>query len=269
MGATLFRSYLFVPATHPARFAKACASGADAVIIDLEDAVSADAKDDARVAARAFFDAGGHALLRVNAVDTAWFAQDMALCASAGVTGIVLPKAESTHELDAVRSALQEPKPVLPIIESAAGMANAASIAAHPQTERLLFGTVDFCLDMNLQGDGEELLFYRSQLVLASRLGGIGMPVDGPALTIQDSEALQRACEHASRIGFGGKLCIHPAQVADVNRCFSPSDAEVAWAVRIVDRAGSGAGAFSLDGKMVDAPVMARAARILSRARAA
>ncbi|SAL30039.1 aldolase [Caballeronia sordidicola] len=269
MDATLIRSYLFVPATHPARFAKAAASGADAVIIDLEDAVSPDAKDDARNAACAFFDAGGHALLRVNAADTAWFAQDMALCASAGVTGIVLPKAEGARELDAVRNALHEAKPVLPIIETAAGIANAGSIAADPQTVRLLFGTVDFCLDLNVQGDGEELLFYRSLLVLASRLGGIDMPVDGPALSIHEPEALQRACEHARRIGFGGKLCIHPAQVADVNRCFSPSDAELEWAARVVDRAGSGAGAFSLDGKMVDAPVIERAARILSRARTA
>ncbi|WP_213762703.1 CoA ester lyase [Caballeronia sp. dw_19] len=269
MDAALTRSYLFVPATHPARFAKAVASGADAVIIDLEDAVSAEAKDDARDAARLFFDAGGQALLRVNAVDTAWFTQDMALCASTGVTGIVLPKAEGRQELDAVQSALHAPKPLLPIIETAAGIANAKSIAGHPQTARLLFGTVDFCLDLNLQGDGEELLFYRSQLVLASRLANIGTPVDGPALSIHEPDALQRACEHARRVGFGGKLCIHPAQVADVNRWFSPSDAEVEWASRIVDRAESGAGAFSLDGKMVDAPVIERAARILSRARAA
>ncbi|MFP6556743.1 CoA ester lyase [Paraburkholderia sp. B3] len=261
------RSCLFVPATHPERFGKALRSGADGVIVDLEDAVAPSAKAEAREAVRAWTDAGARALVRVNAPGSAWFDDDMALCDRPGVLGIVLPKVGEPDDLAQASNRLREPRPFFPLIESASGMANVERIAAWPGVARLMFGTVDFAADLDLQGDEEALLYFRSRLVLASRVAGIGAPLDGPSLEFRDAHAMRRASEHARRLGFGGKLCIHPAQVPVVNRAFTPGEEECAWAERIVEGARHGDGVFTVDGQMVDAPVIARAQRILARAR--
>jgi citrate lyase subunit beta/citryl-CoA lyase len=257
------RSFLFVPGNRPERFAKAVNSGADAVIIDLEDAVAVEEKAAARAACRAFLESGGSTLVRVNGLDTEWSREDLALCSLPGVEGVVLPKAESkTGILDLARQ-LRPATPILPLIETAVGMVNVREIAESPGVLRLLFGTVDFCLDLAIECGGEELDIHRWQLVLTSRAARLQAPVDGVTLDVQQSETLRQATLHARRMGFGGKLCIHPSQAAVVNACFVPTPTELDWARKIVGLASFSDGVFVYEGKMVDAPVIERARRLL------
>ncbi|OYU42861.1 MAG: CoA ester lyase, partial [Burkholderiales bacterium PBB4] len=149
------RSLLFVPGDRPERFAKAHASGADAVILDLEDAVAPAAKAAAREACRQYLAGGGAALLRINALDSGWANDDLELCRLPGVQGVVLPKADSATAV--LAAAQRSGKPVLPLIESAPGLINLREIAAARGVSRLLFGSVDLCLDLGIEGDENEL----------------------------------------------------------------------------------------------------------------
>lgn len=259
------RSYLFVPADRPERFAKAQAAGADAVILDLEDAVSIEAKNAARQHLAEYLAEGGTGIVRINGIETSWWDDDLALCAMPGVQAVILPKANSVDDVAAVRSRLPASVALLPLIETARGMVNAQAIAGAQGVERLVFGTVDFRTELGIDGDDAELLTFRSTLVLASALVGIQAPVDGVTLEIGQADVLQAACDRGRRLGFGAKLCIHPSQVLVVNQAFSPSPAELEWARRVVERAKSSPGAFQLDGKMVDAPVILRAEQLLRR----
>jgi citrate lyase subunit beta/citryl-CoA lyase len=258
-------SYLFVPADRADRFNKALDSGAHVVIVDLEDAVAPERKDTARnTLARWLQDSPDIPVyLRTNGTQTPWFQDDIALCRSPGVRGIVLPKAESAAQVTEVVR-LCHGKPLLPLIETAQGMAAARDIAGTPGVHRLLFGSIDFQADLGIDGDDDALLAFRSELVLASRLGDLAAPVDGVTTALDDPQVIARETARARRLGFGGKLCIHPKQVAAVNAGFMPSDQEVEWAGRVVQaiRASQGA-AVSVDGKMVDAPVVKRAEAIL------
>jgi len=266
MSTRIARSYLYVPGNRPDRFDKACAAGADAVIVDLEDAVPAAEKTSARAAVTSWLSPARAVLVRINAVDTEWFEADLAACDAAGVIGVVLPKAEKIG--DAVVSLCRRRSvALLPLIETAVGMAQASAVASTSCVQRLLFGTIDFQLELGIDGDGDELLAFRSQLVLASRLAGIQAPVDGPCTSWDDADLVTADARRARRLGFGGKLCIHPKQIASVNAAFSPSEAEVAWARKIVDAAKrSGGAAVAVDGKMIDRPVILKAERTLREA---
>ncbi len=258
-------SYLFVPGNRPERFGKALASGADQVILDLEDAVGPGDKVVARDAVRASLDPDYPAAVRINSADSEWFEQDLLLCSLPGVSAVVLPKAA---RVDEVRRVLDAGAPkVLALIESAEGIANAFALAATAGVARLMFGSIDFSVDLGIEGDERELDYFRSQLVLASRLAGIAPPVDGVTTAIDDAALLQAETLRGKRFGFGGKLCIHPKQLATVHAAYLPSNEEVHWAMRVVDaaRAANG-GAVAVDGKMVDRPVMVRAERILQAA---
>lgn len=254
------RSYLFVPATRPERIAKALASGADAVIVDLEDAVAPADKEPARRALSGWLDTHATPVyVRINAADSPWFAGDLALCGRAGIAGIagiVLPKAQWPEDVATVAAVA----PVLPLIESARGIDNVRALAAAPRVQRLLFGAIDFALDLGIADEREALLPYRAQLVLASKLAGLPAPVDG-VTTATDDDALVAADTHyARRLGFGARLCIHPRQVAPVHEAFAATPAEVAWARRVLAAASaSGGGAVQLDGRMIDRPVIAAA----------
>lgn len=260
------RSYLFVPANRPERFAKAHASGADQVIIDLEDAVSEGEKDGARHLLSDYLASGGTGLVRINATQTRWFEDDLRVCLNPGVRGVILPKTERAEQVSLVAGRLPAGVKLLPLIETAAGMASLREIAAAPGVERLIFGTVDFRTELGIEGDDQELLFFRSMLVLASKAAGIAPPVDGVTVSISDAAELRHASERGRRLGFGAKLCIHPSQVPEVNQAYRPSDAQLAWAERVVEGAKSNPGAFQLDGEMVDAPVIARALDLLKQA---
>ncbi|WP_432260903.1 HpcH/HpaI aldolase/citrate lyase family protein [Cupriavidus sp. TMH.W2] len=260
------RTYLFVPASRPERFAKAHASGADVVILDLEDAVADGDKDRAREALFDYLAAGGRGMVRVNGTRTSWFKDDAHLCRMDGVQGVILPKTEQGADIQWIRQHLRPDTPVLPLIETAAGMINVREIAGTHGVARLVFGTVDFRKELGIEGDDQELLFFRSMLVLASKAAGIDAPVDGVTLSISDTAELRRASEQGRRLGFGGKLCIHPSQVPEVNAAYQPSDALLNWARRVLEAAQSRPGAFQLDGAMVDAPVIAHATALLRQA---
>jgi len=261
---TIARSYLFVPGNRPDRFDKACAAGAGAVIIDLEDAVPPGEKSKARMAVEAWVNPARPVVLRINGVETDWFRDDVTCCRMPGVRAILLPKTDAVEHLRRVEELLGESIPILPLIETARGFANALEIARDRAVERLVFGSLDFQIDLGIPGDEEELLYFRSQLVFVSRLAGIQPPVDGITTAIDQPEQLRADTLRARRMGFGGKLCIHPKQIAIVNECFRPSPEEVARARRIVEAAAAANGAaVALDGQMVDRPVIVKAQRIL------
>lgn len=256
------RSYLFVPGDRPERFAKALASGADAVIVDLEDAVAPQAKDQARAALAAWLaQAAPPPIVRINAADTPWFAADLELLRSHEVAAVMLPKAE--RAADIARLPAQD---VLPLVESAAGIDGLREIAHAPRVQRLVFGSIDLQADLGMRADEDELLFFRSQLVLHSRLAGLLPPVDGVSTAIDDADLLVADTQRARRLGFGAKLCIHPRQVEAVHRAFRPSASELAWAQRVLDAAAAAGGAaLALDGQMIDRPVLLRAQRMLDQ----
>lgn len=258
------RSYLFVPADRPERIAKARAAGADAVIVDLEDAVNPDTKTAARTMLARHLDAAQPVWIRVNGPDSEWFRDDVTLCRTPGVAGVVLPKAERVEQVRYLAEQIGDDVPVLALIETARGMWNAHAIAGSAWVERLGFGALDFQLDLGMADDDDALRHFRAQLVLVSRVADILPPVDGVTTALDDATVLRADAERARRLGFGAKLCIHPKQVATVNACFSPSSEEIAWARRIVQAAADTThGAVAVDGKMVDRPILARAQAIL------
>jgi citrate lyase subunit beta / citryl-CoA lyase len=257
------RSYLFVPGNRPERYSKALAAGADAVIIDLEDAVPPHEKSKARQLIADWLTTEQEVLVRVNGPETEWFQDDIQLCHRPGIAGIVLPKAQYIEELAAVTN-ISPAKPILPIIESAIGFTNAGALSRHAGVQRLVFGTIDFQIDLGIDGDNEELLYFRSQLVLTSRLANLQSPVDGVTTDIKDLNVIRQDARHSQKLGFGAKLCIHPVQVAAVNESFSPTVEKVAWAERVLEASQrSGGNPIAIDGAMVDLPVVLQAQAIV------
>jgi citrate lyase subunit beta/citryl-CoA lyase len=233
------------------------------MLIDLEDAVAPADKSIARRSSAQWLEART-AYLRINGADTEWFSEDLALLRLSGLAGVMLAKAESSDAIAAVRQAARSDLPVIALIESARGLWNAMALASSPGVVRLAFGSVDYQLDLGIDGEHEELLAARSQLVLVSRVAGLPAPVDGVTMALDDAEALARDVAYARRLGFGGKLCIHPRQVATVNEGYRPSAAELHWARRVVAAAAqAGDNALRLDGKLVDRPVIERARAML------
>jgi citrate lyase subunit beta / citryl-CoA lyase len=261
-------SFLFVPATRPDRIPKAVASGAHAVIVDLEDAVSPRDKSGAR-AALSEAAVSDPALVRINAVGTEWCDDDLtAIISWPWVQGVVVPKVESDGIVRFVRARLPSNIAVVALVESARAIEDVDRIAAAP-VQRLFFGAVDYTEDIDAANDDDVLAYPRSRLVAASRRHRLPPPVDTPTVVVDDLERVARDAATARRFGFGGKLCIHPSHVPLVNRAFAPSPDEVAWAGRIAEEAArSGEGVFVVDGVMIDAPLVARAERILARASA-
>jgi citrate lyase subunit beta/citryl-CoA lyase len=259
------RSYLFVPGNRPERFEKARASGADAVIFDLEDAVQSQEKPAARDSVLGHMDAARPAFVRINAADTEWFANDVAAIANhPGVAGIVLPKAETREHIEAVLVHAHPALAILPIVESARGFANLTLLCGTQRVKRIVFGTLDFQIDLDVEGDGEELDMFRSQIVLASRLAGLATPVDGVSTVLDDPVVIESEARRGRRFGFGAKLCIHPKQVDAVHRAYAWTAAEQAWAERVLQAVeASGGAAVAVDGKMVDMPVILKARRIV------
>ncbi|SKU53340.1 citrate lyase [Mycobacteroides abscessus subsp. massiliense] len=257
------RSLLFVPGDRPERFAKAVDSGADAIVIDLEDAVAPDAKNVAREAAERWLREGGHAIVRINGSGTQWHADDVALAAACGCP-VMLPKARSASHVSEVVAELPPGTELIALIETAAGVLAAPEICATDGVVRVAFGSIDLAAELGINPEEHESMLYaRSALVTAAAAAGQATPVDGVTTTLNDAGLLLADAARAARLGFGGKLCIHPRQVPAINAQFSPSQDEVAWA-RQVSAAVDG-GASVVDGRMVDKPVVERAARILQR----
>ena len=261
------RSYLFVPGNRPDRFAKACAAGADAVVLDLEDSVAPADKSKARAAVAEWLTAERPVMVRVNTSDSEWFQEDLRLGRRPGIAGVLLPKAERVEEIRTIAEHFGSATPILPQIETARGFRNGVALASTVPVRHLLFGSIDFQLDLGMMADEEELLYFRSQIVLDSRLAGIEPPVDGVTTDIHSEERVRIEAARARRLGFSGKMCIHPKQVPIVNECFTPTAEEEAWARRVVEASAAAPGAaIAVDGKMVDRPVLARAEAILGKA---
>ena len=266
------RTYLFVPGDRPERFDKARASGADAVVLDLEDAVSPARKAAARDAIAAALGGGTRWVVRINDAATPWFSDDLALLAAApaGSVEVMLPKAESPAQVAAVRAVLPA-VPVLALIESALGVLQVDAVAASPGVSRLVFGTLDFALDLDIDitDDPAGLLHAAGRIALASRAAGLAAPVAGVTPEITDDRRLLADLAWARRLGFGAKLCIHPRQVAPLHQALEPDAASLDWARRVLAAVAASPeahGAVQVDGRMVDKPVLRRAEALLARA---
>ncbi|ALG86354.1 HpcH/HpaI aldolase/citrate lyase family protein [Gordonia phthalatica] len=259
---------LFVPGDRPERFEKAAAAGADLVIIDLEDAVAHDNKVAARGNVTEWVATGHQCAVRINAADTGHFAGDVDAIAGLGAT-IMLAKAESPDVVQQVAEI--SGSGVIALIETARGILNAAAIAAVPGVVRLAVGTFDLAAQLGVDPtDHEAMAASRGALVLASAAAGLVGPLDGVTAAVDDPDRISADAGYARRMGFAGKLCIHPKQLAPTIAAFAPTEDEVAWAHRILDAVTeeeeTTGGVAVVDGQMVDKPVYDRAERILQRA---
>jgi citrate lyase beta subunit len=264
------RSLLFVPADDPRKLASAARSQADLVVADLEDSVAAERKNDARVLLSSFARerAEGPALLvRVNGLSSSFIEDDLDALSDLPLTGLVVPKvhAEALSRVELPRV------PIVAMVEDARGLLDAFQIATDPRVARLALGGVDLAAQLGLGAyrDGLELVHARSTVVVASGAAGIPPPVDTPFLRFDDLDGLRAECRLARALGFTGKACIHPSQLAAVAEAFLPSREELDWAADILhafERAGEGgSGVTSHGGSMVDEPVVARARLLLSQ----
>lgn len=260
MNAFDFVAPIFVPGNRPDRFDKAAASGADAIIIDLEDAVPPGEKVSARKALGVKF-TDLPVLVRINGVGTEWHLDDLAVVQDIPIDAVIVPKAELLP-LSKLVGAAPLSNLFVALIETARGLADARSIAALPSVKRLMFGSIDFSADVGCSHTREALLAARAELVLASRLAGKVAPIEGVTTKIDDAALVLDDSRYARELGFGGKLCIHPKQVPHVYSGFQPDVAELVWARKVL---ASGQGATTVDGMMVDEPVRIRARSILAR----
>lgn len=274
------RSLLTVPANRGDLVAKAPRSGPDAVFLDLEDGVPPDAKEAARAdavaAARALVrdHPGLGVFVRVNAIATPWFARDVAEALIPGLTGVVVPKVESAADVGVVVEALAAAGcariGILAGLESAAGVARAEEVLRGP-VRWCYFGAEDFVADLGgvRTESNVEVLYARSQVVLAARLGGVHA-VDQIVADFRDDERYLRDAREARALGYRGKLCIHPAQVALAHSVFTPSADEVDRARRLLaahaDAAARGEATLAFEGEMVDEPMARRARAVLEAA---
>lgn len=270
------RAPLFLPATRLDRLAKAAASGADALIIDLEDAVAASDKDAARQGVLALAAKGpnlGHPtplpplILRINAADTAWYEDDLAAISALPLHAVMLPKAETSASLHCLAGGLNGLISVIALIETTQGLEDARCIAATPGISRLAFGSIDFCADLGCAHHRDILLPVRLELVMASRLAQKPAPFDGVTTQLDDLALTEADARHARDVGMTGKLCIHPKQISAVYRAFAPSEKDIAWAMRVLSLPDQGA--VNMDGEMVDEPVRIRARAILAQVQTA
>jgi citrate lyase subunit beta / citryl-CoA lyase len=277
------RSFLFVPATSDRKIDKAFASAADGVIVDFEDAVAVSEKPAAR-ALLASIVSVPRALpcwVRINAMSTRFCHQDVVAATIPGIAGIILPKVESAAEVMAIDWLMSqiEAQTGLPdrsvglmgIVETARGLVHVDAIAAaSPRLRRLLYGAVDLASDMGVEMDdsGGANAQARFAITRASCAARLEAPVDTAFTDIPNLDELRATSRRARSLGYSGKTCIHPSQIAVVNEVFSVGDAERAWAERVVAEfakaEAQGLAAFKLDGEMIDYPVVERARKLLA-----
>ena len=265
------RSYLFAPGHNAKLLQRVFTAGADAVMLDLEDAVPPEAKETARqLVAAALADTSPDipAWVRVNAARTDWCAADLDAVAERA-HGIRIPKTESADDVAWV--AQRAPgKPIICAIESARGVLAAQEIAGAPGVQYLAMGGVDLRQDLNTTGGNLQTLYVRSHLVLASRAAGIEAPIDSVYPELDDEAGLHEQAEFAKSLGFSGKSAIHPRQLPVLHRVFTPTEREIAWAREVVEAfdAAGGAGLRLPSGEFVDLPVARRARHLLDIAAA-
>jgi citrate lyase subunit beta/citryl-CoA lyase len=278
------RSLLFAPGNHARRVEKALSLDVDAVILDLEDAVAIAEKSAAREAVVAALERPRRGLLyvRVNAIDTQFCYGDLVAVVRSGLDGIILPKVESAAGLATIDWLLAQLErdcglslgdiDLIPIIETARGVQQIdAILAAGARVRRIAFGAGDFTLDVNMAWSRSEteLAHARAVVVTASRASGIDAPLDTVWVDLTDPEGLEASARTALGYGFQGKMCIHPDQIAVVNRVFTPSEGEIAFAERVAaafaNAEAQGSAAIQFDGKFIDYPIVYRAQRVLRK----
>ena len=287
LNTAMIRSVLFVPGNQPDRIDKAAKSAADAVIVDLEDAVPMDEKQAARrFVAEALHRHGDRKLwVRVNGPDTDWIQADIEAAITAGIGGIMVPKLEMPEQVAQIVASIAhqadknaiDPEELffVPLVETALSVENAYRLALsafeRSSNAILAFGAADFTTDLgiNMTTMGTELHYPRARIAVASRAAGIQRPLDTPyMIDIKDREGLKNDALRARDLGFQGKLCVHPLQVEVVNDVFTPSQAEIDFARRALtafeaaEKAGKGA--VQLDGKFIDPPIVERARQIIA-----
>jgi citrate lyase subunit beta/citryl-CoA lyase len=281
---SVYRSFLFTPGNHSRRVEKSLSLAADAVILDLEDAVA----NDEKVATRALVvEALSRprrclAYVRVNALSTDWSYGDIEAVVVAGLDGIVLPKVESASDLHTAEwmiASLERARgltpgaiDLMPIIETAKGYVALESIVrSGTRVRRVAFGAGDFTLDAGIRWTSAEteLLPYRSGVVVHSRAAGLEPPIDTVWVELRNTAGFEHCVQHVKDLGFQGKMCIHPDQIARVNQTFRPSAAELERARQVVaafaQAEREGLAAIQVDGQMVDYPIVHAAQRVLDR----
>lgn len=282
----VLRSHLFAPGSSEKLLAKVFDAGADAVVLDLEDAVAPAAKDHARALVAAAVSArtgrpSPCVAVRINGLDTAWWRDDLDAVVSAGLSIVRVPKAESAEQLrqaGAVLDRLEREGGLVPgtigvvaTIESAAGTLAAADMARTPRMAGFAFGATDFVRDINADPAHADLatLHARQHLVLVSRASGLAAPIASVHTDVKDLDALRRTTEEARAIGFFGRSCIHPTQIPVVHDVFTPCPEDVARARAVTEAweeaLSRGLGAITLtDGRFVDEAVARRARHLLA-----
>jgi len=269
----VYRSFLFVPGARYDRFGKAVAAGADAVIIDLEDAVLPADKDKARNETLTWLGAwrGRHLGLRINSPRTAFGCADLAALANSGATAradfLIVPKAETAVDLEIVAEALGRKIPLIAIIESGRALSNAYEIAKQA-SGGVLFGGVDYSASLGADlSDWDAMLTARG--TIAAACGAAGVPAyDVPYLDTADTHGLIASTRKAKAMGFSGRACIHPGQVEAVNAAYTPSAEEIANARAVLAAMEPAGGGVALHkGKMIDRPVILAAERLLASVR--
>jgi citrate lyase subunit beta / citryl-CoA lyase len=258
-----FVAPIFVPADRPDRFDKAASSGADAIIIDLEDAVAPERKEAGRAALRAFRGAATPVCVRINPVGAPDHDLDLEAIAGSDFLCIV-PKAESAAEIAEIDRKLGGGRSFIALIESARGLFAAAEIASAPGLRQMAFGPADYALDLSIRPNPDAFGYALATLAVVCRAQGLPGPLDGPCFDLrEESLTLETELAAARRLGAAGKLCIHPRQVARVKNAFAPTDEELEEARKILEE-GAGVGAASIDGRFLDRPIVERARRMLA-----
>jgi citrate lyase subunit beta/citryl-CoA lyase len=285
------RTALFVPGNRPDRVAKAVSSAADAVIIDLEDAVPPSQKEESRSKVREKLVEFRHReiLVRVNAIGSDLLSGDLAEVVVEGLGGIVVPKVEAAADVREFATQLRQAErrngleigtvSAIPLIESARAVENVFEIMSERTGSRKLvtaaFGAADYTLDMGIEMTmgGTELHYPRSRIAVACRAAGVDPPLDTPfMIDVKDVEGLTADARRARQLGFQGKLCIHPLQIEPCHAVFSPTEEEIEHAQRVIQAyeaaEARGIGAIQLDGKFIDPPIVERSRRIVKLAAA-
>ena len=266
-------TFLFVPGNRPERFIKALNSGAHAVIFDLEDAVAEEDKNVARSAIRQAWPSFSkeqrqRIVIRSNAPSTRFYGEDLMLAEELTIACLLIPKSESIDQINGAADVLPS-SAIIPMIETARGLQQIDAIANAQQVIRLALGNLDLQADLGMVCDAQEteLQVARFGLVLASRLAEIAPPVDGVTIATDDIDRIMADALRGKRLGFGAKLCIHPAQVPIVSKAFTPTEAELQWSNQVIeaDKASKG-GVVKLNGRMIDRPVVLLAKRLLALA---
>ena len=271
------RSYLYVPGSTPRRIENALASEADAVVLDLEDAVAPNRKEEARETVAGFLRSGDEKpiFVRVNVPGSALAEEDIEAVAEPNLAGLRLPKTESAEAVRRVAKRLEDLRceaGIQCLIESALGLELVFEIArAHERVVGMSLGEADLAADLGVRDD-VGLLYARSRLVVATRAAGLPGPVQSVYTNVRDEEGLRRSTEEGKNQGFVGRSAIHPNQLSTINEVFTPTEREVAEAedllARLEESAGTGTGAFALeDGRFVDEAVVGSARLTLALAR--